>query len=112
QILEREPKNYLALLYRGQATRNLGDGPGAEKYWEAVSDSHPREAATARFSQGQVALAAYRARDAERLFRRSVELYPSYLEPRVRLVYLYQLQIRDVEFRRELAAVRQQRPWT
>ena len=112
QILEREPNNCRALLYRGQATRNLGDGPGAAKYWAAIPDNHPREAATARFSEGQLAFAAYRARDAERLFRRSTELYPQYLAPRLRLIFLYQLQIRDAELRRELAAVRAERPWT
>src|SRR5262245_22810382 len=86
QILDREPTNGRALLYRGQAARNLGDAPAADKYWEAVPDSFPPEAATARFSQGQQALAAYRARDAERLFRRSTELHPQYTAPRLRLI--------------------------
>lgn len=112
QILGREPKNSLALLYRGQAARNLGDDAAAARYWESIPDNHPREAATAKFSLGQQALAAYRARDAERLFRRATELQPQYLAPRVRLIALYNLQLRDAELRRELAAVRTERPWS
>ncbi|MBI3864264.1 MAG: VCBS repeat-containing protein, partial [Planctomycetia bacterium] len=112
QILDREPKNCRALLYRGQAAHNLGDAPGAEKFWAAVPDSHPPEAATARFSQGQQALAAHRARDAERLFRRSTELHPQYEAPRLRLIFLYNLQMRDADLRSELAAIRAERPWT
>jgi tetratricopeptide (TPR) repeat protein len=112
QVLQRDPRNTTALLYRGQVARNLGDQRAAERYWRRIPDDQPRDAAAARLLEGMQTFAAYRARDAERLFRRSLELFPESLEPRQRLVYLYRLQLRDADLRGEMRAIRSQRPWT
>ena len=112
EILEREPRHDKALLHRGQVARRMGDDRMAARCWAMIPDDHAREGATARFFEGQQALAAYRSRDAERLFRRSTELFPDYAAPREALIFLYQLQMRDTDLWREMIAIRPLRPWT
>src|SRR5258708_37100108 len=47
-ILEREPANRKALLYRGEVARDSGDSVAAVKIWSMIPDSFPQEAAVAR----------------------------------------------------------------
>lgn len=112
QILEREPSNLKALLFRGEVARDLGDLPAAARFWSQIPDNFPREAAIARQFEGMLAYTAFRARDAEPLFLRAKQLDPAYLVPRERLAHLYKLQMRDADLRRELFEIRELRPLT
>ncbi len=112
EILEREPENRRALLYRGEMARDSGDELGALRFWSVVPDDPEDVGALARYFEGMVAYKAYRACDAEQLFLRAKRLQPMLLPPRERLVHLYQLQLRDAELRRELLALRKLRPLT
>ena len=112
EVLEREPDNRKALLYRGEVARDAGDSVAAVKFWSMIPDGFPQEAAIARQFEGMAAYTAFRARDAEPLFLRAKQLDPAYLTPRERLVHLYKLQMRDGELRRELFEMRELRPLT
>ncbi len=112
KVLQRNPSEGMALLYRGQLARDRGDTAAAAQFWGRVPDHPPQEAATARFLEGTLFLNAYRARQAEAAFRKAVELNPDYLQPHERLAMLHNMQLRASEMRRELEAIRRFRPWT
>src|SRR5215831_9441927 len=49
EVLERDPSNAWALVYRGELARNLGDLEGALNFWAQVSDERRQPAAAARY---------------------------------------------------------------
>ena len=112
QILQRAPQHGSALLYRAQIAREQGQIDLALQLLQRVPDTQPQQAGTARFFEGSIHLEANRASTAERLFLRSIELHPTYLQPRERLVQLYLLQLRGRDLRRQLEAIQKQRSWS
>src|SRR5262249_19671117 len=78
-ILQRDPANAKALLYRGEMARDAGDVGGALGFWARIGDDRPQEAGTARFLAGLLALSRHEARGAERMFLESIRLHPAFL---------------------------------
>ncbi len=68
----------------------------------AIPDSHPF-APLARLTTGQVEIHRYRARPAERAFLESLRLFPIGVQPRKELVYIYNIQGRQVELDAQLS---------
>jgi tetratricopeptide (TPR) repeat protein len=111
-VLAREPNHAQALLLRGQLARQAGDGEQAVRFWQRVPDHPAADGCKARYLAGAMEIERFHAREAERLLVRATELDPAYLPPRDLLVRLYVLQQRGGEIRRQLAAVRELRPWS
>ena len=109
-LLEAQPDHPQALLYRGQVRREHKDLEGALRDWRRVPDDPPHFAGTARFLEGTGVLERGLARRAEELFLRAIELHPTYLQPRERLVDLYVVQMRRRELHEQLDAIAGMRP--
>lgn len=110
-LLEIDRDHAQGLLYRGQLAREAGDDKAAAEYWARIPDKPPQFGAVARFLEGVLCVDQGRAREAEKLLRRSIRLNPEYLAPRDRLVRLYVVQMRRDDVRRELLEIRRLRPW-
>src|ERR1700680_3086485 len=52
EVLQRNPTESTALLYRGQLARDAGDPEAAARFWNGVPDRPGGEAATARYFEG------------------------------------------------------------
>lgn len=111
-LLACAPDHGLALLYRGQLARDLGDSSLAMDYIRRVDSDPPHEGGVAHFLEGTILLERNLARKAERAFLKAIELHPTYPQPRERLVRLYSAQLRTEECRRQLDGLRRLRPWT
>lgn len=112
ELLDSAPDHPMALLYRGQLAREMGDPDRALACLRRVGERTPKEAGVARFLEGTLLLEQNRARPAERLLLESARLHPTYPQPHERLVGLYAVQLREDECRAQLAALGRLRPWT
>lgn len=104
-VLHAHPEHGVALLYKGQLLREQGDLLAALAEWRRVSNHPPTIEGTARFLEGSALLALNRAREAERALRCSVELHPTYLQPRELLLGLHDAQMRRPEIISDLAGI-------
>ncbi|HLJ11288.1 MAG TPA: tetratricopeptide repeat protein [Planctomycetaceae bacterium] len=112
QLLQRNPHESMALLYRGQLARDAGDVQAATEFWKRVPDEPAHLGGTARFLEGTLLLEANRARAAEAAFLKAIELNPKYVKSHERLLKLYAAQLRPPDIKHELDAIHQFRPWT
>jgi tetratricopeptide (TPR) repeat protein len=111
EVLSRNPSSGIALLRRGQLAREAGDRAAAARFWARIPDYPSRTGAKARFLEGMLFLEDDRARAAESVLLKSVELSPETLEPHKALLNLYAVQLRAPEIERELRALRRFREW-
>lgn len=111
-LLVRTPDHAEALLYRGQLRRSAGNLDGALQDWRRIPDNPPNTGGTARFLEATAFMEQGRARQAEELFRRAIELHPTYIQPHERLLELYIVQMRRDEAREQMRIVGQMRPLT
>lgn len=111
-VLVQEPGHPEALVYWGEMERQSGDPDAAVAAWEKIPDSSGSSASKARYLMATLMLERHRARDAERLFRRSIDLGPRYLPPHEQLLNLFVMQMRADAIRAELSAIEKLRPLT
>jgi tetratricopeptide (TPR) repeat protein len=111
EVLRWRPSEPEALLYRGQIAHQLGDGTLARNLFAKVPDEPARFGSAARYAEGIAAVDAGDLIRGETLLRRAIDLNPSLVAARERLVELYALQLRRDDLRAELDAVRHMRPW-
>lgn len=110
EVIQLDPENSKALLYRGQLAADAGELDTAIEFFRRVTK--PRDdAATARYMEASVWLRKHRARDAEAIMRSAIELLPGFIKPRESLIQLYYMQARSAELTEQLAELRRYRHW-
>jgi predicted Zn-dependent protease len=108
-VLRRNPEHPKALVYRAQLARDAGQRDLTLDLLRRVTDDSPREAGTARYVEGTMAIEDNHARKAEALYLKSIELHPTYQQPRTGLAQIYANQWRGPEIRATLDGLRQLR---
>jgi predicted Zn-dependent protease len=83
-------------LLRGEVAQALNDTDRSLSELAAVPDDHP-VAPLARLRAGQIAIRLGRTHAAETAFRASLRLFPSGIQPRKELAYIYKIQHRQAE---------------
>jgi enediyne biosynthesis protein E4 len=111
-VLEVEPQNSQALLFRGQAAWLAKRTDEARSFWRRIDDTHSVDLAMARFLEGAAAMESQRAWQAETLWLESLVHNSRLTKARERLVHLYVVQLRTEDLREQLRAIRRARPWT
>jgi Flp pilus assembly protein TadD len=81
RLLEKYPKDFTANFNMGDLLLNKGDAAGAIPYFEAAWKADPRSALAAT-ELGLALASASRLQDAERKFRRALELDPKFTDAR------------------------------
>jgi tetratricopeptide (TPR) repeat protein len=89
-------------LLRGEVAQATNDPDRALEELAAVPDDHT-VAPLARLRAGQIEIRRGRARPAEAGFKAALKLFPSGIQPRKELVYLYNIQHRQAELDAMLA---------
>ena len=102
EILDRDPRNGPALLYRGQLAHEQGHSTEAMAHWRRIPDRPFSIGGTARFCEGTLLLGEKKTRQGEQLLLRATVLNPKFLQPYERLVELYVAQMRRKDLRKEV----------
>lgn len=88
KVLDADPKNVDALLLVANATAGLKDLQGAMRQAEAAIKLNPTNSQTYA-TLGKLEMASGNAAEAERAFKRAIELAPSLTAPRLALANFY-----------------------
>lgn len=104
-ILKKQPDQPMALLYRAQLARDMGDDQGALPLLAKIPDQPAKLASTARFVEGSIFIGMNLAAKSESKLLRSIELNPTYIHPRERLLRLYILQRRQAEMLNQIEGI-------
>ena len=112
QVLTLDPNNAKALLFLAAFEQQNGRTEQARNLLSRVRERTGPLAATARFLEGTLALAAHQIRSAETLLQEAHTLRPEWSVPLRELVSIYALQLREPELRRTLAQLQALRPLT
>jgi len=109
KTLRLDPDNSKALVYSAGLRQQSGDLATAKELLARVGDSPSNFGATARYLEGTIALAEYKAGLAETSYLKAHRLNPLYQPPLRELARLYALQLRGPELTqvlRELGTLR------
>lgn len=112
QVLTIDPHNAKALLFLAAIEQQNGRPEQARNLLAQVTERTGPLAATAKFLEGTLALAAHQIRSAEALLLEAHALRPDWNAPLRELVSVYALQLREPELRRTLAQLQALRPLT
>ncbi|MCA9227107.1 MAG: VCBS repeat-containing protein [Planctomycetales bacterium] len=112
KLLSHAPENGQALLYRGQLAFDREEHEAAYSFFHRVPDSPASLGSQARYAEGVLLVAQGFGRAGEQLLQRALELDPSSVAARQRLVELYLAQMRSADVRKQLDAIRYLRPWS
>lgn len=112
QVLTLDPHNAKALLFLAAFEQQNGRTEQARNLLSRVRERTGPLAATARFLEGTLALAAHQIRSAETLLQEAHTLRREWSVPLRELVSVYALQLREPELRRTLAQLQALRPLT
>ncbi|MBI3465927.1 MAG: VCBS repeat-containing protein [Planctomycetes bacterium] len=111
QILQRDPSHQPTLLLRIEIARSENDPASALPFLRRIPDHGPG-AALARYREGMIYWQFGRAREAEQMLLKTLELDPDAAGAESTLKQLYTLQLRRDDLRALLRSRRTTHPWT